>query len=134
VSYFETALKIKAGDLNLSSSVRTICGKDTSLILFSGVPADVFIYYDAHSQSGTQIAATSQCYVAGSGRILISRTVINRNMIPVTSDVLIHEKNMYTLMHEMMHTFGFSSVLYPKFLDSNQKKKDCSYQESLHWR
>jgi len=39
--------------------------------------------------------------------------------LPVTTDVLIHEKNMYTMMHEMMHSFGFSSALYPRFLDAN---------------
>jgi len=126
ISYFEAALKIKypvVGNLKLSSSVKTVCGKTTPSILFSGVAADVFIYYDAHSESGTQIAATSQCYVAESGRTLISRAVMNRNMIPVTSDVLIHEKNMYTMMHELMHTFGFSSALYPKYLDSNGKTR-----------
>jgi len=126
ISYFQAALKVKypvVGNLKLSSSVRTICGKTTPSILFNGVAADVFIYYDAQTQSGTQIAATSQCYVASSGRTLISRTVMNRNMIPVTSDVLIHEKNMYTMMHEMMHTFGFSGALYPKYLDSNGKRR-----------
>lgn len=124
VSYFQAALKVKypvVGNMVLSSSVKTVCGQTTPSILHSGVAADVFIYYDSDAESGTQIAATSQCYVASSGRTLISRTVMNRNMIPVTTDVLIHEKNMYTIMHEMMHTFGFSSALYPKYLDSNGK-------------
>jgi leishmanolysin len=126
VSYFQAALKIKypvVGNMVLSSRVKTVCGQTTPSVLFTGVAADVFIYYDSDTESGTQIAATSQCYVATSGRTLISRTVMNRNMIPVTTDVLIHEKNMYTIMHEMMHTFGFSSVLYPRFLDTNGKTR-----------
>lgn len=126
VSYFQAAIKIKypvAGNLVLSSSVKSICGRTTPSILHSGVPADVFIYYESDAASGTQIAATSQCYVAaGSGRTLVSKTLINRNMLPMTSEVLANERNMYTLMHEMMHTFGFSSALYPKFVDSNGKQ------------
>lgn len=128
VDYFESALKIKypvAGNLLLGSSVKTICEHPTPSILKSGgVAADFFIYYDSEAVSGTQIANSKYCYLAsGTKRPLVARTMINRNMLPVTTDVLEHEKNMYTIMHEMMHTFGFSTSLYPYFIDDNAKTR-----------
>jgi len=46
--------------------------------------------------------------------------MINRNMLPVANgDVLVHEKNMYVLMHEMTHALGFSSSTYKLFIDAN---------------
>jgi len=127
VSYFENALKVKypvSGNLVLGSSVSTICEHSTPSILKSGgVAADFFIYYDSEAVSGTEIASTKYCYLSsGTKRPLISRTMINRNQLPVTTDVLLHEKNMYTLMHEMTHAFGFSSSLYSYFIDSNGKQ------------
>jgi len=127
IDYFQAALKVKypvVGNLKVASSVKKICERNTPSILFTGVPADFFIYYDSEAVSGTQIANTEHCYIAsGSGRTLIARTMINRNMLPQTTDVLVHEKNMYTLMHEMMHAFGFSAYLYNNFLDENGRKR-----------
>jgi len=34
-------------------------------------------------------------------------------------DALVNERNMYVLLHEMMHNFGFSYYNYPSFLDAN---------------
>ena len=47
--------------------------------------------------------------------------MINRNQLTVANgDVLVHEKNMYVMMYEMMHGFGFSST-YKYFVDANGK-------------
>jgi len=45
--------------------------------------------------------------------------MINRNMLQATTDVLRHEQNMYTMMHEMMHILGFGSSLFKYYIDSN---------------
>merc|ERR1712137_974671 len=43
-------------------------------------------------------------------------------MMPVANgDVLIHEQNMYVIMHEMTHAFGFSNSQFPNFIDVNGK-------------
>jgi len=125
IDYFQSALKVKSGvigNLKVGSSVGSICGKSTpSILKTTGVPADFFIYYDSEAVSGTQIASSQYCYLAsGTKRPLIARTIINRNMMPIANgDVLIHEQNMYVLMHEVMHTLGFSTYQYPNFIDAN---------------
>jgi hypothetical protein len=50
--------------------------------------------------------------------------MINRNMLPnANGNVLLHEKNMYVLMHETMHGLGFSTNTYKYFVDSNGKTR-----------
>jgi len=45
-------------------------------------------------------------------------------MMPLAKgDVLLHEKNMYVMMHELMHGFGFSTSLYKFFIDSNGRTR-----------
>jgi len=113
MDYFQAALRVKypvVGNLKLGTSVSSICEHSTPSILKStGVPADMFVYYDTEAVSGTQIARSKYCFLAsGTKRPLVARTVINRNMMPVAGgNVLLHEKNMYVLMHEMIHNFGF---------------------------
>ena len=82
------------------------------------------MYIDTEANSGTQIAATKYCYLAsGTKRPLIARIMINRNMMPISNtNVLMHEKNMYTMIHEMMHGLGFSTYQYSNFIDANGKR------------
>jgi hypothetical protein len=125
--YYNAALKVKSpvvGNLKLGSSVSKICEISTPSVLKNGVAADFFIYLDTQAVSGTQIAATKYCYLAsGTKRPLIARTMINRNMLPnANGNVLIHEKNMYVMMHETMHGLGFSGYQYPNFIDSAGKR------------
>jgi len=41
-------------------------------------------------------------------------------MMPIADgDLLVHERNMYVMLHEMMHNFGFSYFNYKTFLDEN---------------
>jgi leishmanolysin len=126
IDYYQSALKVKSpviGNLKLGTSVSKICEHATPSILKTGVAADFFIYYDTEAISGTQIAASKYCYLAtGTKRPLIARTMINRNMLhEAKGDVLIHEQNMYVLMHEVMHTLGFSTYQYPNFIDASGK-------------
>jgi hypothetical protein len=125
IDYFEAALRVKypvSGNLKLGSNVNGICERSTpSILQGSGVATDFFIYFDSQAVSGTQIANTKYCYLAsGTKRPLIARTMINRNMLPIANgDVLVHEKNMYTMMHEMIHGLGFSGSTYKLFIDAN---------------
>jgi len=126
VSYYESALQVIApvsGNLKMTAS--SMCERSTPSILKStGVPADFFVYFDTEASSSSQIASTKYCFLAsGTKRPLIARILINRNRLPATTDVLEHEKNMYTIMHEMMHGLGFSSNTYKYFIDSNGRTR-----------
>jgi len=122
IDYFQAALKVKypvKGNLALKTD--KICEKNTPDVLMSGVAADFFIYYDTQATNSPQIASTKYCFLsAGSKRPLVARTVLNRNLLPnANGDVLLHEKNMYVVMHELMHAFGFSTNTYKFFVDAN---------------
>jgi len=127
IDYFESALKVKSpvsGKLLLGSSVGSVCDRTTPSILKSGgVSADLFMIFETKTSSDSTIASTMYCYLAsGTKRPIVSRMMINRNELTVAgSDILLHEKNMYVIMHEMMHAFGFSSSLYKYFIDGNGK-------------
>jgi len=127
VDYFEAALKVKSpviGALKLSSSIGNICGRSTPSILKTGVSADFFIFYDTHAISGNNIASSRYCYLSsGTKRPLVATSLINRNGLKeAKGDLLLHEKNMYCMMHELTHTLGFSTSLYNYFMDSNGKR------------
>jgi hypothetical protein len=121
VDYFEGALKVKypvSGQLKLGSSVNRICERNTPSILRNGVDADFFMYYDIDT-STSFIAAAKYCYLSsGSKRPLIARTNINSNQLKAANgNVIVHEQNLLVMMHEMMHAFGFTSSLFPYFID-----------------
>jgi hypothetical protein len=125
-AYFESALRVKypvVGKLKLGSSVKSICGYSTPSSLKNGVDADFVTILDSRSESGNVVATSKACYKAsGTGRPLIATTNFNRPMLKeAKGNVLLHEKNMYLLIHEMMHTFGFSKSLYGSFIDSKGK-------------
>jgi hypothetical protein len=128
IDYYQSALKVKypvSGKLKLGS-VNKICERSTpSILKTTGVSADVFIYFDSQAKSGTQLANSMYCYLAsGTKRPLIMRVMINRNMLKANkANVLIHEQNMYVIMHELLHTFGFSNYQFPNFIDSNGKRR-----------
>jgi hypothetical protein len=125
IDYFEAALRVVSpvvGNLKLGSSVSTICEHSTpSILKGTGVPADMFVYFDSEAHSGSQIARSKYCYLAsGTKRPLVARTVVNRNqMVHPKGDIIRHEMNMLVMMHEMIHNFGFSTYNFKYFLDSN---------------
>ncbi len=133
ISYFEGALRVKypvSGKLTLSSSQKTICSKTTPSVLHSGVSADFFMMWDASydkpasATSTTWVAESVTCMLAdGSNRPLIAKTLLNSAVfVNPGSDVLLHEKNIYMILHETTHVLGFSSSLFKYFLSSSGKK------------
>jgi hypothetical protein len=124
ISYYESALKIKYpvdGKLVLSNSVRSLCDLNTPSEFFSGVDADFAILFSSRSESGSILATSYNCQLAsGSKRPLVAYTNFNRAALKeAEGDAIVHEKNTYLLLHEMMHTLGFSKSLYKYFVDSN---------------
>jgi len=125
ISFFQAALKVKypvIGNLKLSTSTKTICGGATPQVLYTGIATDYVIFYDTTTDDeGSWVADSYACSLAsGTKRPLIAKTLINLALFgPANENVLLHEKNTYLLLHEMTHTFGFSSSLYPYFLDEN---------------
>jgi len=123
IDYFQAALKVRypvAGQLKLGSSVSKICERSTPSILKTGIDADFFMYYDINTATSF-VASAKYCYLAtGTKRPIIGRTNINSNQLKhANGNVLVHEKNMYVMMHEMMHALGFSNSLSKYFIDAN---------------
>jgi hypothetical protein len=112
-----------SGNLVLSSSVKTLCDLSTPAALRTGVPADYAYLITTKSESGSVMATSWNCNLAsGSKRPLVGSTSFNRNVLKeAAGDAIRHEKNMYLLMHEMMHTLGFSKSLHKYFIDLNGK-------------
>ncbi len=129
ISYFQEAIKVKypvLGNFKLGNSVPVVCTKPTPEILVTtGVSADFFIFFDSDLWGGYTVASSKYCFLsANTKRPLIATTIFNRNvMTPAGDDVLKHEKNTYLLIHEMMHTLGFSVNAYEFFIDDNGNRR-----------
>jgi len=131
LDYFSAALKVKypvSGKLSYTGS--SVCGVSTPSVLRSGVTADFFIMWDAEydkpasAQATTWVAESYSCILAtGTKRPLIAKTLLNDAVfVNPGSNVLLHEKNIYMILHETTHTLGFSSSLYPYFVTSTGKR------------
>jgi len=125
ISYFQGALKIKypiVGNMKISST--SMCGLTTpSILRTTGVPADYVIIFNSRVEDSNVVASSKYCFLASdTKRPLIATTNFNQVMFKeANGDVILHEKNTYLLLHEMTHTFGFSSSLYRYFVDANGK-------------
>jgi len=128
LDYFSSALQVKypvSGRLSYTGS--SVCGLNTPSVLKSGVDADFFIMWDAqYQQPASQtasiwVAESYSCILAtGTKRPLIAKTLVNSAvLVNPGSDILLHEKNIYMILHETTHTLGFSTSLYPYFIDDN---------------
>jgi len=125
VDYFAAALKVKYpvnGLLKVSSS--SICGVSTPSALRTGVDADYMLMMNAEYDGGSNwVAECKVCYKAtGSGRPLVALATVNSYKMKATSDVLLHEKNMMCIMHEITHSLGLTNSLFRSFLDANGRK------------
>jgi len=122
MDYFASALKVKypvSGAFKVSTS--SVCGFSTPSVLRSGVNAD-YVYFVSIDSSGSYVASSTTCSLAsGSRRPLVGHTVISTQFMGATSDVMLHERNMICIMHEIVHTLGFSNSLYSHWLNSNGK-------------
>ena len=129
LSYFQATLKVKypvTTTIKLSTSYKTICGVTVPQALYTGVATDYYIFFNTFepttSGSGSVTVASSYaCQLAtGTKRPLIANTKINPDvLVDASTNILLHEKNMYLIMHEMTHTLGFAQSLYKYFLDDN---------------
>jgi len=120
MSYFSGALKIKypvVGSLKVSTS--SVCSRTTPSVLKSGVNADWFFMIETDSSS-SYVASTTTCSKAsGTGRPIVGKIIMSTQYIKSTSDVLLHEKQMICIMHEVVHALGFSKGLYKSWLSSS---------------
>jgi len=122
IDYYQSALKSKyplTSALKLSST--SICGYPTPKALTTGVSTDFYVIVSSDEDTSNWVASAGPCYLSSvSKRPLIAKMLFNMVYTKAAQgDVLTHEKNMYLLIHEMMHTLGFSNNHYDNFLDSN---------------
>jgi len=121
VAWFEGALRVKypvSGLLQRSSSV---CGFSAPSDLRRGVAADYYLIVSTNSQSGSTVAVAGACSQAsGSRRPIIAKVTLNiQKITPPKGNVLLQERYIYLLMHEMMHSFGVTNRLFNSYLDDN---------------
>jgi leishmanolysin len=122
VDYLESALRIKypsKGKLKVASNVRYVCGDPTPRILTTGVDADYFYYFTSGYDSGSFVATSTFCYLSGgTKRPIVSKVRFNINKVELPNgNTLTHEKNIYLVMHEMVHSLGFTQDLYKYYID-----------------
>jgi len=127
LSWFEGALRVKypvSGKLRVDDS--NVCDVRTPNELQDGIDADYAIIFNSDSQGGSAVATSRACTTAsGTKRPLVATTVFHRDQMALPNgDALIHEKNIYLLIHEMMHTLAFSSSHYKNFLDANGNQRE----------
>jgi len=122
LEYFTGALKVKypvVGSMKISTS--SICSRNTPSVMKNGVNADFVLMVEMDSSSD-YVASTTTCSLAsGTKRPLVGRTSISSNYVKATTDILVHEKNMICMMHEVIHALGFSKSLFSKWLTSSGK-------------
>jgi hypothetical protein len=122
LDYFSGALRVKypvVGTLKVSTS--SVCSRTTPSALRSGVNADWAFLVETDSSS-SYVASTVSCSLAsGSKRPIVGRITISTQYVKATTDVLLHEKQMICIMHEVIHALGFSKSLYSKWLTSSGK-------------
>jgi hypothetical protein len=122
LDYFSNALKVKyplTEPLKITSD--TICSLQTPSILSKGVNTDYVILIKSMT-SESYVASTSVCkYATGSGRPIVAKMIVNPTYIMPTTDILLHEKNMICVMHEITHSLGFATSSYKRWIDASGK-------------
>jgi len=125
LSWLQAALKVKSPvvtSIKLGTSTKSICGVAVPSGLYTGIKADLLVLFNAKIMASTSTVASSKvCYLSSATRRpMIATSVFNRNTLTAANgDVLIHERNIYLTIHEMMHNLAFSSQLFPYFIDDN---------------
>jgi hypothetical protein len=121
LDYFQAALDIKqplTSALKISST--TICGYTTPTALTKGVSTDFFVVVTSTEDDANWVASAGACYLSSTTkRPLIARMMFNMIYTKATDDVLVHEKNMYLTMHEMLHALGFAGSSFKNFIDAS---------------
>lgn len=120
IDWFQGALRVKypiSGLLQRTSG--TTCNIATPSDLKKGVKADFYYIFKYKSVSSDVVMTSGACNQAsGSRRPIIAHSDFNTQAVqPANGDVIVFERHVYLLIHEMMHSFGWSDSLYSSFLD-----------------
>jgi len=108
----------------LKLTSKTICSLSTPAALLSGATTDFFVIVSSTEDTENWVASAGACYLSTTTkRPLIARMLFNMvyTKDPGT-DVLLHEKNMYLTMHEMIHALGFSGSSFANFINPSTGK------------
>ena len=125
IDYFQAAFQIKqavSGTIKLSSTTKTVCGYTTPSALWTGASTDYFLVVSSESDTTSSwVASAGACYLAsGTKRPIIGTMLFNLYYTTAPNgDALIHEKNMYLTMHEMLHALGFTMSSFKNFIDAD---------------
>jgi hypothetical protein len=123
LDYFRAALDVKqplTSLLKLSTTFKTMCGYTTPQALWTGVATDHYVMVSSTEDTENWVASAGACYLSTTTkRPLITRMLFNMIYTQATDDILVHEKNIYLTMHEMIHALGFSGSSFKNFIDAS---------------
>lgn len=126
IDYFQAALAIKqplTTPLKIPSTT-SLCGFKTPKALTAGVTTDFYVIVSSKSESSSNwVASAGSCFLSSTTkRPVVAQMLFNIYYTkPAKGDALLHEKNIYLTMHEMLHAFGFAGSSFKNFIDSNGK-------------
>jgi len=123
MTYYQNALQVKQPlTAPIKASTSTLCGYTTPSVLLSGVNADFFVMVSSTNDSTSNwVASAGACTLSSTTkRPVIATMLFNLYYTAAPAgDPLIHEKNMYLTMHEMLHALGFTQSSFANFIDAN---------------
>jgi len=125
MDYYQASIAVKqplATALRVSTTTQTICGYTTPKSLFTGVSTDFFVIASSTSDDTSNwVASAGACLLSSATkRPLVAQMLFNLYYTkPANGDALIHEKNMYLVLHEMLHALGFTGSSFKNFIDAS---------------
>jgi len=121
VSWFQGALQVKYPITGLLQHTDTVCGFNPTDELRNGVNADYYMMAVYKNENTNNVATGTACaFASGSKRPIVATVAFNtQNFDTANGDILVQERYIIMLIHEMMHTFGFVIDLFSSFLDEN---------------
>jgi len=126
IDWFQGALRIKYPTTSLlTRTTTTVCSVTTPSDLRKGVAADFYYILRYKTVDSTNVMTSGHCATAsGSRRPTVGHSTINTVAIkPANGDVVVFERHLYVLIHELMHIFGWSDGLFSNFLDENGNRR-----------
>jgi leishmanolysin len=116
ISYFRTTLSVTPiSSLKISLTQSTVCGYPIPDQYRTGVNADLVIFVDGGTSTGSFLAWAKPCLLSAiDKRPLFGQIYFNFNSILPQNDADF-ENSLTTTLHELTHVLGFSQSLYPYF-------------------
>lgn len=127
MDYYQASIAVKqplTTALKVSTTTKTICGYTTPSVLFTGVNTDFFVITSSTTDEASNwVASAGACLLStATKRPLVAQMLFNLYYTkPANGDALIHEKNMYLVLHEMLHALGFTGTSFKNFIDATGK-------------